>query len=84
MFGLEETRQQAIDPQQPLPRQRHAVVAGREHSLAGERLKLIAKLRQNIGAVFGGEVRRADDAKLELEHELADQGTGRFEQVMNQ
>jgi hypothetical protein len=73
VLGEEEARQQRVDPQQPLARQRHLLGVGpAQVAVAAQRAQLALEAPQHVQAVLVAEVGGPDRAPLELQHELAE------------
>src|ERR1700733_15089403 len=73
VLRLEESRQQAVNPEQPVSRQRDQIAARRQQSLGGERPERRLEAIEHGHAVLALEVRWPDRAELQLQDELPDQ-----------
>src|SRR6266478_4251179 len=73
VLRLEESRQQAVNPEQSVPGQRDQVAAGGQHSLRAERPDLGLEAIEDGHAVLALEIRWPDRAELQLQDELPDQ-----------
>src|SRR5262245_3452092 len=72
MLRTEEPRQERVDAQQSLPRQRDEVrVRHVEITLTGQRLELRAEGIENVDVVLVLEVCGPDGTELELQDQLA-------------
>src|SRR5260221_1685572 len=73
VLRLEEARQQGVNPEQSVSRQRDQVAAGGQQSFGCERPDRSLEAIQDGHAVLALEVGRPDRAELELQNELPDQ-----------